>query len=117
MNKISVNGHFVARAQLASSSNADSLIGSEWTAKIRSNKLINALEVPRLSWYEGGDFIKLYVLADDDTSTAQLTEFQVVEAKQAALVLATNTTDPITIVLISPAQVDNKSYLNLNVGG
>lgn len=117
VNKISVNGHFVARAQLASSSNADSLIGSEWTAKIRSNKLINALEVPRLSWYEGGDFIKLYVLADDDTSTAQLTEFQVIEAKQAALVLATNTTDPITIVLISPAQVDNKSYLNLNVGG
>lgn len=117
VNKISVNGHFVARAELASSNNVDSLIGSEWTAKIRSNKVINAIEVPRLSWFDGGDFIKLYVLTDDDTVSAQLTEFKVLEAKQDALVLATNTLGPLTVVLISPAQMDNKSHINLNVGG
>lgn len=117
VNKISVNGHFVARAELASSNNVDSLIGSEWTAKIRSNKVINAIEVPRLSWFDGGDFIKLYVLTDDDTVSAQLTEFKVLEAKQDALVLATNTLGPLTVVLISPAQMDNKSHINLNIGG
>ncbi|MEG3765289.1 efflux RND transporter periplasmic adaptor subunit [Alteromonas sp. 14N.309.X.WAT.G.H12] len=117
VNKISVNGHFVARAQLAASNNVDSLIGSEWTAKIRSNKLINAVEVPRLSWFDGGDFIKLYVLADDHTATAQLTEFKVIEAKQDALVLATDTLGPLTVVLISPAQMDSKSLVKLNIGG
>ncbi|MBU2979866.1 HlyD family efflux transporter periplasmic adaptor subunit [Alteromonas sp. C1M14] len=117
VNKISVNGHFVARAQLASANNVDSLIGSEWTAKIRSNKLINAIEVPRLSWFDGGDFIKLYVLTDDHTATAQLAEFKVIEAKQDTLVLATDTISPLTVVLISPAQMDNKSHLNLNIGG